>query len=78
LEKQWWGKKMYGQYCRDTSKDADMKKTWGWLAKGDLKPETEALICAAQEQALRTNYVKFNIDGTAESPLCNVCWSHNQ
>ena len=29
-----------------------------------LKVETEALIFAAQEQALRTNAVKFNIDKT--------------
>ena len=38
-----------------------------------MKPETEALLCAAQEQALRTNYVKFQIDRTSESPLCRLC-----
>ena len=27
--------------------------------KTDLKSSTEALICAAQEQALRTNYAKL-------------------
>jgi hypothetical protein len=43
------------------------------VEKGDLKPETEALLCAAQEQALRTNYVKFHIDRTVESPLCRFC-----
>ena len=37
--------------------------------------ETEALICAAaaQDQAIRTNYIKFNIDKTVESPLCRMC-----
>ena len=35
--------------------------------------ETKALICAAQEQALRTNHVKFNIDKNGESPLCRMC-----
>ena len=39
----------------------DKAKTWKWTEKGDLKVETEALIFAAQEQALRTNYVKFNL-----------------
>ena len=34
-----------------------------------MKPETEASLCVAQEQALRTHYVKFHIDRTAESPL---------
>ena len=34
---------------------------------------TEVLIFAAQEQALRTNYVKFHVDKTVESPLCRMC-----
>ena len=38
-----------------------------------LKVETEELIFAAQEQALRTNAVKFNIDKTKNSPLCIFC-----
>ena len=31
-----------------------------------------ALSFAAQEQALRTNYVKFNIDKSVKSPLCRL------
>ena len=73
LEKAWIDKKMYGQYNRDLGKEVDREKTWWWLKKGDLKPETEVLLCAAQEQALRTNYVKFHIDRTVESPLCRLC-----
>ena len=38
-----------------------------------MKVETVALIFAAQEQALRTNYVKFNIDKSVDSPLCRLC-----
>jgi len=30
-------------------------------------------LCAAQEQALRTNYVKHEIDKTSECPLCRMC-----
>ena len=33
----------------------------------------EDAICAGQEQALRTNYVKYHIDKKAESPLCRLC-----
>ena len=75
LEKAWTDKRMYGQYKRDLGEEVqvDLVKTWWWLKKGDLKPETEALLCAAQEQALRTNYVKFHIDRTVESPLCRLC-----
>ena len=31
------------------------------------------IICAVKEQALRTNYVKHQIDRTPESPLCRMC-----
>ena len=53
--------------------NVDKKKTWQWLSKRDLKIGTEALLCVAQEQAIRTNYVKHHIDKTSESPLCRLC-----
>ena len=37
------------------------------------KKETEGLILAAQEQALRTNSIKHSIDKTSETPLCRLC-----
>ena len=40
---------------------------------GDLKVQTEATICAAQEKALRTNPTKNKIDKTSKNPLCRVC-----
>ena len=66
-------KKMHGQFLREMPETVDKFKTWEWTRNGDLKVETEALIFAAQEQALRTNYVKFNIDKSVESPLCRLC-----
>ena len=69
----WTEKPMHGQFHRDVEERTDQEKRWLWLAKSDLKPETEALICAAQEQALRTNYIKHRIDHTAESDRCRVC-----
>ena len=33
-----------------------------WLKKGELKKESEGLLTAAQEQALRTNAIKAKID----------------
>ena len=41
-----------------------------WLSRGDLKVGTEALLCAAQEQAIRANYIKYH---TSDSPLCRLC-----
>ena len=48
------------------------------MRKSDLKGCTEALICSAQEQSIRTNYIKYNIDKTAESPLCRMCGTRNE
>ena len=50
-----------------------MKKKQYWLRKADLKVETEAMLCAAQEQAIRKNYVKHKIHKRAQSPFCRVC-----
>ena len=72
-ENSWKEKPMYGQFIRDMKEGVDKPGTWEWMRKADLKVGTEALICAAQEQALRTNYVKFRIDKTADSPLCRLC-----
>ena len=43
------------------------------VISSDLKVQTDATICAAQEQALRTNYTKNKIDKTSENPLCRMC-----
>ena len=72
--KQNWKKKdMLGQFVRDTGPVSGKEKSWGWLRNGDLKKETESMILAAQEQALRTNYVKFRIDHSCVSPECRMC-----
>ena len=68
---------MHGQCVRE-KEGIDWNRTWQWIAKGDLKGSTEALICSAQEQALRTNYTRFHIDHTAESPLCRMCGSKEE
>ncbi|CAH3188881.1 unnamed protein product [Porites lobata] len=51
------------------------KKTWSWLRKANSKIQTEALICAGQEQAHRTNHVTDNTltARRCESPLCRQC-----
>ena len=71
-EKEWKEKVMHGQYLRDKT-GVDWERTWQWVTNGDLKGCTESLIFSAQEQALRTNYIKFHIDKTIDSPLCRMC-----
>ena len=63
---------MYGQFVREIPETAYEKETWNWLRKADLKVETKAVLCAAQEQAIQTNYVKHKIDKIAQSPLCRM------
>ena len=64
-------KPLHGQFEKNTQgKD---KKSWDWLKKGNLKKETEGLLMAAQDQALRTNNVKCHIDKQNISPLCRMC-----
>ena len=40
------------------------EKTWTWLRRGNLKRETESLLIVAQNNAIRTNYIKAKIDNT--------------
>ena len=73
LKEKWSEKRMHGQFTRETTEKVDKEKTWQWLSRGDLKVGTETLLCAPQERAIRTNYMKCNIDKTSESPLCRLC-----
>ena len=65
--------KMHGQFTRKMPETVDKDKTWEWTRKGDLKLKTGTLIFADQEQALRTNLVKFNRDKSVDSRLCSLC-----
>ena len=48
-------KKLHSMFFKETKEVRDDKDSWLWLQKGVLKKETEGLILAAQEQALRVN-----------------------
>ena len=49
---------MYGQFLREMPEIGDKDKTWECTRKINLEVETEALIFAAQELALKTNNVQ--------------------
>ena len=40
--------------------------------------ETESRIIAAQDQAIRTNYVKATIDRSQDDPNCRMCKQNNE
>ena len=73
LKEKWNEKRMHGQFIWETTEKVDKEKSWQWLSRGDLKVETEALLCAAQEQAVRTNYIKYHIDNNSDTPMCRLC-----
>ena len=56
----------------------DKGTNWQWLFKSDLKIGTEALFCIAQEQAIRTNYVKPSCEKTSESLLVQIKWNKGE
>ena len=41
--------------------------------KGNLKRETESLLIAAQNNAIRTNYIKVKINNAQQNSKCRLC-----
>lgn len=65
----WSEKKCMANSCKKCLRQLVKLRPGIGLRLGDLKVETEALVFAAQEKALGTNYIQFNIDKLVESPL---------
>ena len=64
--------KLHGQLFNQIEEVAGEEK-WQWLRDGSIKIETESLIMAAQEQAIRTNAIKSKIDKTQVESKCRLC-----
>ena len=58
-EFEWHKKRTYGQFVHEIPEEIDKDLFWKWLVQSDLQMETEAVICASLEQALRTNYTNI-------------------
>ena len=65
-KQKWEEKQLYGYFKRQIEEVA-LEKTWTWLRKKNLKRETESLIIAAQNNDIRTNYIKAKIDKTQQT-----------
>lgn len=67
-------KNLHGQYMRLLEEPhIDKESSTKWLTSASLKRATESSICAIQEQAITTNYIKKHIFRSEESDLCRVC-----
>ena len=66
------GKQLYGRFKRLIN-NISHEKTWTWLRKGHFKRETESLLIATQNNAIRTNHIKARIDKTQQNSKCRLC-----
>ena len=59
LKERWKEKEMHGKYPKRLQDgDVDEEESNRWLKSAGLKSETEGLIVAAQDQALKTKYMQ--------------------
>ena len=72
-EERYYKKPLHSALSRETEEGRDEDNRWLWVKKGYLKKEIEGLIMAAQDQAIRTNWIRHNIDKEDISPLCRLC-----
>ena len=68
---------LHGKFPKSIVDFAD-SVSWQRLKSGYVKRNTEVIISAAEEQALRTIWIKANIDGADCSSLCRVFHSVNE
>ena len=64
---------MFGQFYRQTKEIVDETASNHWIKDGHLMKETEGLLMAAQEQAIRTRKIRHAIDKTDICPKCRWC-----
>ena len=76
-KQKWEEKQLYGRFKRLINNNSH-EKTWTWLRKGNLKRETVSLQIAAQDNAIRTNYIKARIDKTQQNSKCRLCGDRDE
>ena len=58
--------------------DISHEKTWTWLRQGNIKRETESLLIATQNHAIRTNHIKTRIDKTQQNSRWRFCGDRDE
>ena len=76
-KQKWEGKQLYGRFKRLIN-NISHDKTWTSLKKGNFKTETESLLIAAQNNAVRPNHIKARIDKTQQNSKCRLCGDRNE
>ena len=76
-KQKWEGKQLHARFKRLIN-NISHDKTWTWLSKGNFKRETESLLMAAQNSAIRTNHIKARIDKTQQNSKCRLCGDRDE
>ena len=76
--KQKWEKKQLYVRFKRLINNISHQKTWTWQRKGNLKRETESLLIAAQNNAIRINHIKAKIDKTQQNSKCWLCGDRDE
>ena len=76
-KQKWEEKQLYGRFKRLIN-NISHDKTWTGLRKGNFKRETESLLIAAQNNTIRTNYIKARIDKTQKNSKCRLCGNRDE
>ena len=71
-KQKWEEKQLYGHFKWLTRNTSNMKM-WTRLRKGNLKEETESLLIAAQNNAIKTNHTTAKIDKMQQKSRCTLC-----
>ena len=74
----WQDKALHGKFHQNISKIADLNKSYQWLEKTNIRDNTEALIMAAQEQALKTRAIEAKIYHTRQDSKCRLCGENDE
>ena len=75
-KQKWEEKQLYGRFKRLINISLDKPGTWP--RKGNLKRETESLLMAAKNNAIRTNHIKARIDKTQQNSKCWRCGDRDE
>ena len=70
-------KQLYGYFKRQIC-EISHKRSWTWLRKENLKGETGSLFIAAQNNTMRINYIKENINKSKQNSKCSLCGDRDE
>ena len=70
-------KQLYGCFKRLIN-TISHENTWTSLNKGNLNRETESLLIAAHDNAIRTNHINARIEKTQQNSQCRLCGDRDE